>query len=279
MDMTMTTITATPTLPASWQPTVAGCLTSSDYWMWDYGSSDDMRLVVGGPSQVTNCLPTSWAADVVYSGSECPPRYTSACQGTNSASEVTCCPTLNKFTCANPSTSVNHAYEFRCVSQWAAATTINVTRTRFVENNLAVETRNYGPPVHLWALAVLYVTSTSTDSVASTTQTSTSSQSSATSASSGSSSDSGLSTGAAAGIGVGAAVGVVLLAIFAWWIYRHRRSRRQVSEVATHHQSQYTPETTEQVEPNGGYKGPVPPSRFEMPESPPIAQELPAHPR
>lgn len=49
-------------------------------------------VVLGGPSQTTECLPTSWASEVVYSGVQCPQKYTSACQGTDSHSEVTCCP-------------------------------------------------------------------------------------------------------------------------------------------------------------------------------------------
>lgn len=89
---TMETITAPPTLPANWQPTVSACLSSSDYWLWDYGSESDRWVVLGGPSQTTDCLPTPWASDAVFSGVQCPQKYTSACQGTDSHSEVTCCP-------------------------------------------------------------------------------------------------------------------------------------------------------------------------------------------
>lgn len=91
-DNTMATVTAPPTLPASWRPTESACVSSSDYWHWDYGSASDNWVVLGGPSQTTECLPTSWASEVVYSGVQCPQKYTSACQGTDSHSEVTCCP-------------------------------------------------------------------------------------------------------------------------------------------------------------------------------------------
>lgn len=95
----MTTVKSNPTLPPSWSPTVAGCLSTSDFWQWDYGSKEDARTVLGGPSQTTNCLPTSWASDVIYSGSECPLYYTSACQGNDSFSAVTCCPSYVLFCC------------------------------------------------------------------------------------------------------------------------------------------------------------------------------------
>lgn len=88
----METITSPPTLPATWQPTASSCISSSDYWAWDYGSDSDRWVVLGGPSQTTDCLPTSWASDVVYSGEHCPQKYTSACQGTDSSSAITCCP-------------------------------------------------------------------------------------------------------------------------------------------------------------------------------------------
>lgn len=99
---TMGTITAPPTLTASWQPTGSGCLSSADYWIWDYGQ-DDSQLVLGGPSQTTDCLPTSWGVDVVFNGEDCPHGYTSACRGADSRGEVTCCPRY--VVAMNPSSS------------------------------------------------------------------------------------------------------------------------------------------------------------------------------
>lgn len=93
----METITATPTLPTSWQPTDSACVSSSDYWLWDYGSDSDRWVVLGGPLQTTECLPTLWASNVVYSGVQCPQKYSSACQGTDSHSQVTCCPMYFKI--------------------------------------------------------------------------------------------------------------------------------------------------------------------------------------
>lgn len=47
----METITAPPILPASWQqPAESACVSSSDYWLWDYGSESDRWVVLGGPS-------------------------------------------------------------------------------------------------------------------------------------------------------------------------------------------------------------------------------------
>ncbi|KAJ0115240.1 hypothetical protein J7T55_001650 [Diaporthe amygdali] len=258
----MTTATVTPTLPASWEPTVAGCLSTSDFWQWDYGPAKDKRTVLGGPSQTTNCLPTAWASDIVYSGSECPPNYTSACQGTDTLSAVTCCPSLYRFTCVYPVSSLYHGSQFRCMSAWATSKAVRVTHTNFVENNLAVETQTAQPNLHVFALAIIYVTSFtwqssessatsvegSNDLTAISSQTdisSSSSSSTAQSASRDSSSDTGISTGASAGIGIRAAVVVAFLAFVAWWMYRRRRFPRQVSELGTDH-SPYTPEMADE---------------------------------
>lgn len=181
----MTTIPATPTLPASWQPTAAGCLSTGDFWKWDYGSDQDARVVLGGPSQTTNCLPTAWASDVVYSGSECPLYYTPACTRNESLNAVTCCPSyvllfkvdrlcvfeksltghffrphsIYGFQCMYSIPTEYHGSQFRCVSAWATSGTFALKHTNFVANTLTVETGTAQTSRHLFALAIIYVTS------------------------------------------------------------------------------------------------------------------------
>lgn len=91
----------------------------------------------------------------------------------------------------------------------------------------SVLTLNLTSPLHLFALAVLYVTPTSTLSDASSTAssgvTSTSSSGAGGSASTGSN---GLGVGASAGIGIGVGLGLVLVALLGWMSYRKRASRR-----------------------------------------------------
>lgn len=112
--------TPAPTLPAGWTPTVSGCLRTDDFWIWNYGGVDDQRTVLGGPSQTTNCFPSTWNPASPYTGWTCPRDYTIACQGTDSISAITCCPTAYDFTCAIPSSgqTVNtHGSWFPCISQ------------------------------------------------------------------------------------------------------------------------------------------------------------------
>lgn len=92
--------TATPpvttpaqTLPGDWTPTVSGCRRTDDYWIWFYIPDSDERTVLGGPSQVTDCLAPTWGPEVTYVGSQCPPEYTPACDGGDETEPVTCCPT------------------------------------------------------------------------------------------------------------------------------------------------------------------------------------------
>lgn len=168
---------ATPTLPADWTPTKDGCLRTSDFWIWDYEVAGDARTVLGGPSQISDCLPTSWAGTQVYEGSACPPSYTSACQGSGSNAPVTCCPTyvydaplsINitrltifsqfAYTCLAVSLLGGpHAQDFRCQSRHASAGNIVVTRTAMTANTLAVESRVKATNEHLFALALMYTT-------------------------------------------------------------------------------------------------------------------------
>lgn len=156
---TTTTSSSTPTLPASWVPTAQGCLKTNDFWQWDYGSNDDMRTVLGGPSQTTNCLPSTWDATGTYDGSACPLQYTSACQGTDSNSAITCCPTAFDFECL-PATAIAtdpHGYWFRCSSQYGKTGAIVVTQTDFIANTQSVATRAMQTGLHLFALAIVYV--------------------------------------------------------------------------------------------------------------------------
>lgn len=52
-----------------------------------------------------------------------------------------------------------HGSQFRCVSAWATSGAVLVTHTNFVVNTLAVETKTARTSLHLFALAVIYVTS------------------------------------------------------------------------------------------------------------------------
>ncbi|KAL1855651.1 hypothetical protein Daus18300_011032 [Diaporthe australafricana] len=168
------------------------------------------------------------------------------------------------------------------MSAWATSKTVRVSHTNFIENSLAVETQTAKPNLHVFALAIIYVTTTSesSDLAASTIQAGTSSLASsptAASASEESSSESGLSTGASAGIGVAAAVGVALLAVVAWWVYRRRRSQRQAPELVAD-QPRYTPEMAGQMAPSDGCRNAknASPTRSELPDAP-APQELPAY--
>lgn len=85
--------TAAPTLESySLHPLDVACLQTSDYWIWSWGEPYDMRTVLGGPSQISSCLPLSWDSTMTYAGTECPRDYTPGCSP-KSDGVVTCCPT------------------------------------------------------------------------------------------------------------------------------------------------------------------------------------------
>ncbi|KAI1453135.1 hypothetical protein F4805DRAFT_444820 [Annulohypoxylon moriforme] len=149
---------ATPTLVNSWTPTQSGCLRTSDYWIWDYQVDMDQRTVLGGPSQIQNCLPSSWDGTATYAGTGCPAQYTSACRGTDSAAAVTCCPWAYAFTCQPTTTGGLDRESFRCMSQHTATDKIVITRTAFRSNTIAFETRVEDTSLHLFALAIIYTT-------------------------------------------------------------------------------------------------------------------------
>ncbi|KAI0542311.1 hypothetical protein GGR58DRAFT_453484 [Xylaria digitata] len=220
--MTTPSTTPSPTLPADWIPTSAGCLRTDDYWVWEYDAEAfDARTVLGGPSQTTNCFASTWNPTVTYAGSGCPPQYTSACQNTNFGA-VTCCPTAYEFSCQPETWSAGvHGEWFRCQSRYDSRTVMTLTRTDFQENTLAMGTRTRQTWEHLFALALMYTTPTSTSETTSL-PTSTSDPT-ATSAPS-EDTPSGLSAGASAGIGVGAAAAVIILALLLWFLYRRKRA-------------------------------------------------------
>lgn len=159
------TSSTTPTLPGSWTPTQQSCLRTGDIWLWDYGSAKDNRTVLGGPSQASDCFPSAtWDATETFFGSECPSRYTSACQGLDSAQVVTCCPTAYSFSCVPPTEVMTapHGTAFRCVSAWAAAGSLVVTRTDLVgSSGTVVGSVTMGTNLHLFALQIMYVTEVS----------------------------------------------------------------------------------------------------------------------
>lgn len=82
--------TEAPTLPGDWEPTVSGCQRTADFWVWFYSAPLDERTVLGGPSQITDCLAPTWSPELTYAGSQCPPNYTPVCEAD---AVVTCCPT------------------------------------------------------------------------------------------------------------------------------------------------------------------------------------------
>lgn len=160
-----TSPTPTPTLPGDWTPTQQGCLKTGDIWLWDYGSGKDNRTVLGGPSQTVDCFPSAtWDATETFFGTECPPQYTPACQGTDAAGAVTCCPTAYSFSCV-ATTDVQtapHGTAFRCMSAWASTGSVVVTHTDLVGGNgLNVGTVTMGTYLHLFALQMMYVTEVS----------------------------------------------------------------------------------------------------------------------
>ncbi|KAI1099769.1 hypothetical protein F4804DRAFT_336911 [Jackrogersella minutella] len=245
---------STPTLPASWAPTQQGCLRTDDYWIWDNGVVLDQRTVLGGPSQISGCLPSTWGGTVTYAGSECPSQYTSACQGTTFAAVVTCCPTAYAFSCESGYLTDHHSVDFRCLSQHSHSDTMVVTQTDLQLNTIAIQTRVKDTNRHLYALAILYTTvispsldtvitlfliarkapTTTTSSTISTiTPTSTPTEDSVTAETSTQPSSTTLSPGQAAGIGIGAAFAVLILAsIVAFILWRRRKAFKSVEQVS-----------------------------------------------
>lgn len=162
----MTNLVATNTLtsqftalPESWTPTQQGCLQTSDYWLWQYGSPTDIRPVLGGPSQTSECFPYSTFDETqTYAGSTCPPQYSSACQATNDIKAVTCCPTLYNFTCVASTLVVtaNRASAFRCVSAWSTSTPIALQKTDLLSSGpVSVVSTAMSPNLHVFALPII----------------------------------------------------------------------------------------------------------------------------
>ncbi|ORY60260.1 uncharacterized protein BCR38DRAFT_488440 [Pseudomassariella vexata] len=213
----MASLVTTPTLASSWS-IQSGCTRTNDYWIWEYDAkAQDARTVLGGPTQTTACLPPSWTeVNGAFIGSECPSEYTSACQDSDGA--VTCCPTVYDFTCQTPGAS-SHGSMFRCASAFSTNGTLTVTRTDFAVNTITFDVVTARTDLHLFALAVVYATETSTIS-------GTISSTSSNSAESTSMGDpSALSAGAAAGVGVGATIGFIGITLLGWFALRRRRSK------------------------------------------------------
>lgn len=160
------TTTQAPVLPADWLPlTQANCIRTDDFWQWDYGVSNDRRLVVGGPTQTTECLPTEWNSAMTYIGSQCPPRYTEACRASTSASAITCCPAAFNFSCppATDMSTAAHASLFPCMSEHASNGNVTVTRMFMTASNptsTRVVTQSTRKGVHLFALAIIFAAPT-----------------------------------------------------------------------------------------------------------------------
>ncbi|KAI0892530.1 hypothetical protein F4806DRAFT_233388 [Annulohypoxylon nitens] len=217
---------ATPTLVNSWTPTVSGCIRSSDFWIWDYEVNWNQRTVLGGPSQIQQCLPSSWDGTKTYEGTGCPSAYTSACHGTDSAGAVTCCPWAYAFTCQPQTTGGLDGESFRCISQHTGTNKIVITRTALKVNTITFETRTIDPSLHLFALAVIYTTPTSAATADSSIPTS------STTGISEAVQPATLSPGQAAGIGVGAGAGVFLIGFFIAFLLWRRRGMSDRAENA-----------------------------------------------
>lgn len=160
------TTTSSVTLRGDWVPNnQANCLKTDDIWQWDYGIPEDRRTVLGAPSQTSECLPRGWSRSMTYAGTQCPPRYTEACQATEEGLAVVCCPTMYNFSCHPPTdvATVPHGSVFRCRSQYTDTGTWVVTQTFMTaaEPSTSLATPTYGPGYHLFALAIIYATPTS----------------------------------------------------------------------------------------------------------------------
>lgn len=159
------TTTSSVALRGDWVPNnQANCLKTDDIWQWDYGIPEDRRTVLGAPSQTSECLPRGWSRSMTYEGTQCPPRYTEACQATEASLAVVCCPTLHDFTCQPSSdlATAPHASIFRCMSQFTDTGSWVVTRTYMsADASTILGTPTYSPSLHLFALAIVYATPTS----------------------------------------------------------------------------------------------------------------------
>ncbi|KAI0603268.1 hypothetical protein F4775DRAFT_598372 [Biscogniauxia sp. FL1348] len=208
----------TPTLPVSWTPTQAGCLRTSDYWIWEYNLKvSDARTVLGGPSQISQCFPTTWDASLTYAGTGCPAQYTSACQDSD-AGVVTCCPTAYEYSCQAPTWSPGvHGEMFRCVSRYGTTGTMTVTQTDFAVNTIAVQQRRVESNLHLFALAIMYAEPVSPQSPLMYNSVI------PTAATEPASSTAGLSAGQIAGIAVGVGAAVFAIGFIAWILFRRRK--------------------------------------------------------
>ncbi|KAF2972090.1 hypothetical protein GQX73_g1433 [Xylaria multiplex] len=231
--MTTPATTPSPTLPADWIPTSSGCLRTDDYWRWEYDAEAfDARTVLGGPSQTTNCFASTWNPTITYAGSGCPPQYTSACQNANFGA-VTCCPTAYDFSCQPETWSAGvHGEWFRCQSAYDSRAVMTLTRTDFQKNTLGMETNTRQTWEHLFALALMYTTPTSTSETTSLPTSSSEPTATSTPSTPSENTSSGLSAGAAAGIGVGATAAVIILALLLWFLYRRKRTSKQSGETA-----------------------------------------------
>ncbi|KAI1823308.1 hypothetical protein F4861DRAFT_339463 [Xylaria intraflava] len=155
--MTTLSTAPTPTLPSSWSMTGSHCLLKDNYWIWDYGTSIDARMVIGSPAQTTDCFSPKWNPTITFFGSACPAYYTSACQDPKGV--VTCCPWIDHFSC-QPETwdAVYHASEFRCQSQYTHSTSLKAIRTIINEGITRSESTSGLVGRHLFALALMYTT-------------------------------------------------------------------------------------------------------------------------
>ncbi|KAE8152245.1 hypothetical protein BDV25DRAFT_138060 [Aspergillus avenaceus] len=216
----MSTITPTATLDPKWTPSVYGCRQQGDFWIWDFRAQNDQRTVLGGPSQTTNCFPSTWNPTSAYAATECPAGFTSACQSSGAEVSTTiCCPTVYSFSCVETSKNP-HGPWFPCMSQYATSMKRTITRTDFAANTITFGEVTQRPNLHLFAMAMVIASPTATVT-SGLEATSTSPVSSNTSPPSPGSSS--ISAGAAAGIGVGSAAGVVLIALSAWFLLLRRR--------------------------------------------------------
>lgn len=79
------------TIPPDWNPPQPECDPKYHVWGWGTGWR---RLVLGGPTQTTACLPPGWTTDATFEATQCPSGYTAvptACDWAPDA--VVCCTT------------------------------------------------------------------------------------------------------------------------------------------------------------------------------------------
>ncbi|KAE8349773.1 hypothetical protein BDV28DRAFT_160206 [Aspergillus coremiiformis] len=210
----MSTITQKPTLNPAWTPSVYGCRAKGDFWIWDFHADDDRRTVLGGPSQTTNCFPSTWNPTAAYDGTRCPVGYSSACTSGRVITKTVCCPTIYEFSCVEDAYKKPHGVWFPCVSQYDTPMKRIVTRTDFAMNTIGFLNVTQATNRHLFALGMVYATPTATASINTSSPTPDPSPTD----------QSAISVGAAAGIGVGCGVGVMLITLVAWFLIRRNRS-------------------------------------------------------